>query len=53
MAIVRTVRTVDSKGRVHIPKPVLESVGINPGDLVYFETTKVGGIVIRKHKENE
>lgn len=50
MAIVRELKTVDCKGRILIPKPVLEDVGINPGDKVYFETTKTGGIVVRKHE---
>lgn len=50
MAIVRELKTVDSKGRIFIPKPVLQEVGISPGDKVYFETTKTGGVVVRKHE---
>jgi AbrB family looped-hinge helix DNA binding protein len=50
MAIVRELKTVDYKGRIFIPKAVLDDVGIKPGDKVYFETTKTGGVVVRKHE---
>lgn len=49
---LKKTRKVDSKGRVFIPKEVLETVGITSGDDVTFEMTKSGGIVIRKAKKN-
>jgi len=51
MAYLKKTRKVDSKGRIFIPKEVLETVGITVGDEVTFEMTKAGGIVIRKAKK--
>jgi antitoxin PrlF len=41
------VVTVTSKGRVTIPKPVRDSLGINPGDKVNFEITEDGRAFVR------
>ena len=49
MGYLKKTRKVDNKGRVFIPREVLEIVGIKEGDSVTFETTKAGGIVIRKY----
>lgn len=48
--IVRETKTIDSKMRVSLPK----NAGIKPGDVVYFETTRSGNIIIKKveNKEN-
>ncbi len=52
MAYLKETRKLDSKGRVFIPKAVLEVAGLASGDDVTFETTKSGGIVIRKAKKH-
>ena len=47
--IVRETKTVDSKMRVSLPK----NAGIKPGDVVYFETTRSGNIIIKKVESKE
>lgn len=41
---MRAVVKVDEKGRISIPKPIREKVGLRPGDLVavYLESGKIG-----------
>ena len=41
-------KKLDYKGRVLIPKVVLDKAGFKPGDYVSFEITKANGIVIRR-----
>ena len=49
MPIVRNTKTIDAHRRVALPKE-----WANPGDVVYFETTKTGSLIIRKiEKLNE
>lgn len=47
--IVRETKTVDSKMRVSLPK----NAGIKVGDVVYFETTRSGNIIIKKVESKE
>ncbi len=39
---------VTSKGQVTIPKPVRERLGIVPGNMVNFELTETGDVVLVK-----
>lgn len=38
--------TLTSKGRITIPKPIRNQLGISPGDLLEFVTTPMGQIVL-------
>lgn len=51
MAIVRTTKEIDSRGRIKIPPETLQALKLKPGDKVYFEITKTGSLVIKKAKE--
>ena len=48
MPIVRNTKTVDSHRRVALPKE-----WACEGDIVYFEITKSGNLVVRKIKREE
>lgn len=43
MAIVRNTKIIDSKCRVSLPKEWAK-----PGDVVYFDITKTGSLIIKK-----
>lgn len=43
MAIVRNTKTVDSHCRVALPREWAK-----PGDVVYFDITKTGSLIIKK-----
>jgi len=46
--IVRNTKIIDSQNRVIIPKEWGK-----PGDVVYFDITKTGNLIIRKMEKTE
>ncbi|MCI1244500.1 MAG: AbrB/MazE/SpoVT family DNA-binding domain-containing protein [Bacilli bacterium] len=51
MIIAKTIKEIDSKGRIGLPKNVLDCAGMKPGDSVYFGVSKSGNVVICKLKD--
>ncbi len=51
--LLKETRKIDSKGRIILPPPLLRQCKLKPGDVVFFESTKSGSIIIRKDKSDE
>ncbi len=41
------ISKVKVKGQITIPKEIMDILGLNPGDKIYFESSK-DGIIIKK-----
>ena len=50
--IVRETRKIDDKGRVNLPISIIKELGL-AGELVYFEVTKNGNLMIKKVNKTE